>query len=98
MPDAAPMQSAGGRLKLDFVSVRFGAVAAVCDVDVVFEPGTITGLIGPNGAGKTTLLNAICGLADLSTGSINLEGLISRILRLAIASIMASYEASRPSA
>ena len=74
MPDAAQMQSAGGRLKLNFVSVRFGAVAAVCDVDAVFEPGTITGLIGPNGAGKTTLLNAICGLADLSTGSINLDG------------------------
>jgi branched-chain amino acid transport system ATP-binding protein len=74
MPDAAQVESAGGRLKLDGVSVRFGAVAAVCDVDAVFEPGAITGLIGPNGAGKTTLLNAICGLADLSTGSINLDG------------------------
>ena len=74
MLDAAQMQGAGGRLKLNGVSVRFGAVAAVCDVDAVFEPGTITGLIGPNGAGKTTLLNAIYGLADLSTGSINLDG------------------------
>jgi ABC-type branched-subunit amino acid transport system ATPase component len=31
-------------------------------------------LIGPNGAGKTTLLNAICGLADMSAGPINLDG------------------------
>jgi branched-chain amino acid transport system ATP-binding protein len=74
MPEAVQTQSAGGRLKLSGVSVHFGAVAAVCDVDAVFEPGTITGLIGPNGAGKTTLLNAICGLADMSAGSINLDG------------------------
>jgi branched-chain amino acid transport system ATP-binding protein len=74
MPDAIQTHGDGGRLKLSRVSVRFGAVAAVSDVDAVFEPGTITGLIGPNGAGKTTLLNAICGLADMSAGSINLDG------------------------
>jgi len=35
-----------GRLELKRVSVRFGAVAAVSDVDAVVEPGAITGLIG----------------------------------------------------
>jgi branched-chain amino acid transport system ATP-binding protein len=74
MSEASQTHRIGGRLKLSGVSVRFGAVTAVSEVDAVFEPGTITGLIGPNGAGKTTLLNAICGLADLSAGSINLDG------------------------
>ncbi len=64
----------GGRLSLEGVTVRFGAVAAVSGVDAVIEAGSITGLIGPNGAGKTTLLNAISGLAPMSEGSIDLDG------------------------
>jgi branched-chain amino acid transport system ATP-binding protein len=74
MSDARQPQGSGGRLKLSGVNVRFGAVTAVSDVDAVFDPGTITGLIGPNGAGKTTLLNAICGLTDMTAGSIDLDG------------------------
>ncbi|MCH7734235.1 MAG: ABC transporter ATP-binding protein [Chloroflexi bacterium] len=37
------------------------------------RPG-ITGLLGPNGAGKTTLLRMICGLADVSEGTVRMLG------------------------
>jgi branched-chain amino acid transport system ATP-binding protein len=57
------------------VSVSFGGVHAVRDVDLTVGPGDIVGLIGPNGAGKSTLLNCISGLTRPSTGTIHLGGI-----------------------
>lgn len=56
------------------LSVRFGGHAAVTDVDVDVERGSVTGLIGPNGAGKTTIFNAITGLQEISSGTLTLDG------------------------
>ena len=49
-------------LRVRGVSIAFGGVSALDEVDVDFPEGEITGIIGPNGAGKTTLLNVICGM------------------------------------
>lgn len=54
------------------VTVRYGGVTALEDVDVDVAPGSVVGLIGPNGAGKTTLLNAMTGVARTSSGTIAL--------------------------
>jgi branched-chain amino acid transport system ATP-binding protein len=62
------------RLEVKDVSVSFGGVHALSDISIAFPPGTIIGIIGPNGAGKTTLLNAICGLFEIDTGDILLDG------------------------
>ena len=43
------------------ISVSFGGVHAVVDVDLEVGPGELVGLIGPNGAGKTTFIDAITG-------------------------------------
>jgi branched-chain amino acid transport system ATP-binding protein len=43
------------------ISVSFGGVHAVVDVDIEVAPGELVGLIGPNGAGKTTFVDAITG-------------------------------------
>jgi branched-chain amino acid transport system ATP-binding protein len=53
------------------LTVRYGALRALDDVNVRFPQGEISGLIGPNGAGKTTLLNAISGFTAISEGSIS---------------------------
>ena len=55
------------------VSVSFGGVHALADVDVVVEPGQLVGLIGPNGAGKTTFIDAISGFVDYR-GTVSLDG------------------------
>jgi branched-chain amino acid transport system ATP-binding protein len=55
------------------ISVSFGGVHAVVDVDLDVPPGTLVGLIGPNGAGKTTFIDAISGFVRCR-GSVSLEG------------------------
>jgi branched-chain amino acid transport system ATP-binding protein len=61
-------------LKLDRVSVSFGAVTAVDNVSLMVGKNEIVGLVGPNGAGKTTLFNAISGLVQPTAGTISLHG------------------------
>jgi len=55
------------------LSVRFGGVHAVEDVEVEVEEGQLVGLIGPNGAGKTTFVDAITGFVRY-TGTVELDG------------------------
>jgi branched-chain amino acid transport system ATP-binding protein len=61
-------------LRLQKLSVVFGGLKAVCDLDYDLEAGMLGGLIGPNGAGKTTVFNAITGVYRPTSGAILLEG------------------------
>ena len=56
------------------VSVLFGGLAAVSELDFVVSRGAIKGVIGPNGAGKTTLFNVISGVQAPSAGRVLLDG------------------------
>ncbi|WP_197673043.1 ABC transporter ATP-binding protein [Microbacterium pygmaeum] len=56
------------------MSVRYGAVRAVQNVDIDIEPGIVHGVIGPNGAGKSTLIDALSGRRRLSSGTVTFEG------------------------
>jgi branched-chain amino acid transport system ATP-binding protein len=58
------------RCRIQGVTKRFGAVAAVDDVTLKFESGSLTCLIGPNGAGKSTLLGCMSGFLPVDEGRI----------------------------
>jgi branched-chain amino acid transport system ATP-binding protein len=54
------------------ISVSFGGVHAVVDVDLEVGPEELVGLIGPNGAGKTTFIDAVTGFVPhLGTVAVN---------------------------
>src|SRR5262245_36321277 len=61
-------------LRVESITVRFGAVQALSDVSVDIHRGEIVAIIGPNGAGKTTLLNAISGFYHPQQGRIVFQG------------------------
>lgn len=61
-------------LKLENVTVRYGATVAVDNVSLEVREGEFVTLIGSNGAGKSTTLRAISGLEPLVSGRITFEG------------------------
>jgi branched-chain amino acid transport system ATP-binding protein len=61
-------------LELKNVTMKFGGVTALNDVNLQVKKGEILALIGPNGAGKTTIFNVITGVYKPTNGSITLNG------------------------
>lgn len=57
-------------LKVEKLSILFGGLKAVSELDLEIPWGGIFGLIGPNGAGKTTVFNMLTGVYKPTTGSI----------------------------
>ena len=61
-------------LTLDHLTVDFGGVRAVRNVNFALQKGELVGLIGPNGAGKTTIFNLITGSVPPTEGDILFKG------------------------
>lgn len=61
-------------LKVDNISVSYGAVEALKNVSLELGEGDIVTVLGANGAGKTTLLKSISRLQPFKNGSIYLKG------------------------
>jgi branched-chain amino acid transport system ATP-binding protein len=53
------------------VTLTFGGLHALSNVNITIEPGLITSIIGPNGAGKTSLLNCVSGFYHPTEGEIH---------------------------
>jgi branched-chain amino acid transport system ATP-binding protein len=66
--------SAVPRLRIDGLHAGYGHSEIVHGIDLRLAPGQSLCLLGPNGAGKSTVLNALFGLADVTAGSILVDG------------------------
>ena len=61
-------------LRLDHITMQFGGVVAVDDLELEVNEGEIVALIGPNGAGKTTAFNVITGVYQPTNGAVWFDG------------------------
>jgi branched-chain amino acid transport system ATP-binding protein len=72
--NAAALQEANATaakrlLDLKDVSIVFGGLRAVSNLNMHIDEGELVGLIGPNGAGKTTAFNMITGVYEPTEGA-----------------------------
>jgi len=70
----APRPALAESLVVERLSLSFGGIRVLQDIDVELQAGRITGLIGPNGAGKTSFFNCLTGLYSPQQGSIRMGG------------------------
>lgn len=61
-------------LRLDHITMQFGGVVAVNDLNLEVNEHEIVALIGPNGAGKTTAFNCVTGIYEPTNGSVYFNG------------------------
>ena len=61
-------------LKTENLSIDFGGLRAVNNLNMEINEGELVGLIGPNGAGKTSVFNLLTGVYKPTEGSIKISG------------------------
>jgi branched-chain amino acid transport system ATP-binding protein len=61
-------------LSLENITMKFGGVTALGEVNLEVKKGEILALIGPNGAGKTTVFNVVTGVYTPTSGTITFAG------------------------
>jgi simple sugar transport system ATP-binding protein len=73
------------------VTVRFGPVTALENVDFEARPGQIQALVGENGAGKTTLMRVLHGSLRPQSGEVRIDGQPASACRPAIGMVSQHY-------
>ncbi len=66
--------NAPNALEIKNLSVRYGNVVALNEVNFAVAEKSVVGLIGPNGAGKSTLIDAVTGFLHAYEGNVVLSG------------------------
>jgi branched-chain amino acid transport system ATP-binding protein len=72
--EAARDGAAASLLRTEGLTIRFGGLVALNNVNFAVAPGEIRAVIGPNGAGKSTFFNCLTGVLRPTSGRILLNG------------------------
>ncbi len=82
-PDAVPIPDIQGAVTFRSASFGYDSGKPVLkDVDLAVKPGEMIGLVGKSGVGKTTMINLITRFYDVTRGSLEIDGVDIRELRL----------------
>jgi len=73
-PDPQPGMPGASVLDLDRLSLSFGGLRALAELDLAVTDREIVSVIGPNGAGKTSVFNVITGIYEPSSGDVRFAG------------------------
>jgi subfamily B ATP-binding cassette protein MsbA len=78
-----PVTQLRGQLSFQQVNFSYGETPALRDINVTIPAGTVCALVGPSGAGKSTFANLVPRFFEVAAGSVSIDGLDVRSLRLA---------------
>ncbi|MCF8199540.1 MAG: ABC transporter ATP-binding protein/permease, partial [Sulfuritalea sp.] len=78
-----PFDKVRGEIELREVGFRYGNRAVIRGLSLKIQPGEMIGLVGHSGSGKSTLVNLICRFYDVTDGSIRVDGVDVRSMRVA---------------
>lgn len=80
-PDAAVMESSGGRVEIEDVSFSYVPDRKLIEgLNVYAQPGQRIAIVGPTGSGKTTIINLLMRFYDVDKGTIRVEGTDIRLI------------------
>ncbi len=78
-----PFDNVRGEIELREVGFRYGNRSVIRGLSLKIQPGEMIGLVGHSGSGKSTLVNLICRFYDVTDGSIRVDGIDVRSMRVA---------------
>ncbi len=75
-PGAPPLPAGAGEVAIEGVSLTYGGSteAALRDIDLAVDAGTVVALVGPTGSGKSSLVSLLARLYDPSEGTVRIDG------------------------
>jgi len=82
-PNAVSVPNIEGHVKFNEVTFGYDKSKPVLhEIELDISPGEMIGLVGKSGVGKTTTVNLICRFYDVDRGSIGIDGMDVRDIRL----------------
>jgi ATP-binding cassette, subfamily B, bacterial MsbA len=82
-PDAVDLPAVQGDIRLENVTFAYETEPVIRDLTLHVRPGEVVALAGPSGGGKTTIANLVARLYDVDEGSIAVDGVDVRRIRMA---------------
>jgi ATP-binding cassette subfamily B protein len=81
--DAVELPGGGGEIRFEGVTFGYGEHAVVSDFDLTIAAGERVAFVGPSGSGKSTVAALVPRFYDVTAGSVSINGVDVRDLRLA---------------
>jgi ATP-binding cassette subfamily B protein len=78
-----PFNDVTGAISMQGVNFRYGSRSVIRSLNLDIRPGEMVGLVGHSGSGKSTLVNLICRFYDVTEGSIKVDGVDLRRIKVA---------------